>query len=110
LVGLLSGLFGVGVGFLIVPAILYSTRMPMKYAVATSLLIISVISTSGFTRFVVINPGLDWTLLSKICLGGLLGILGGRLVAKKIAGIQLQRTFAGALLAMVAVTLANGLS
>ena len=110
LVGLLSGLFGVGVGFLIVPAILYSTRMPMQYAVATSLLIISVISTSGFTRFVIINPGLDWALLSKICLGGLLGILGGRLVEKKIAGIQLQRTFAGALLAMVAVTLANGLS
>ncbi|MCS5594954.1 MAG: sulfite exporter TauE/SafE family protein [Porticoccaceae bacterium] len=110
LVGLLSGLFGVGGGFLIVPALLFTTRISMLHAVATSLLIISVISASGFTSFVMTNPSLDWTLLSQICLGGLLGMLTGRLLAKKIAGIQLQRTFAGAVLAMIAITLVNGLS
>ena len=110
LIGLLSGLFGVGGGFLIVPALLFITRMPMRNAIATSLLIIGFIGTSGFTSFVIANPSLDWALLSQICLGGLLGMLAGRLVVKYIAGIQLQRTFSVALIAMVAVTLTSGLS
>lgn len=108
-VGLLSGLFGVGGGFLIVPALLFITQVSMRQAVATSLLIICVIGGTGFTSFVAGNSSLDWLLLAQVCFGGLLGMLGGRLIADKIAGPQLQKIFALALIVIAVITLANKL-
>lgn len=104
-VGLLSGLFGVGGGFLIVPALLYITQVSMRQAVATSLLIISVVGSSGFASFVVANPQLDCVLLLKVCAGGLIGMSVGRLVADNIAGAQLQKMFSLSLAAIAALTL-----
>ena len=57
-VGLLSGLFGVGGGFLIVPALLFITQVSMRQAVATSLLIICVVGGTGFASFV--HPMTQW--------------------------------------------------
>lgn len=91
IVGLLSGLFGVGDGFFIVPALLYITQVSMRQAVATSLLIISVIGSSGFLSFALASPNLDWWLLLKVCSGGVLGMIAGRLVAQFIAGVLLQK-------------------
>ena len=109
-VGLLSGLFGVGGGFLIVPALLFITQVSMRQAVATSMLIICVIGGTGFASFVSSSSGtVDWLLLTKVCVGGLLGMLGGRLIADKIAGPQLQKVFALALIAIAAITLVNTL-
>lgn len=108
-VGLLSGLFGVGGGFLIVPALLFITQVSMRQAVATSLLIICVVGGAGFASFVAFNDSVDWILLAQVCIGGLLGMLGGPLVADKIAGAQLQRLFAIGLVAMAAITLADRL-
>jgi len=109
-VGLLSGLFGVGGGFLIVPALLFITQVSMRQAVATSMLIICVIGGTGFASFVSSSSGtVDWLLLAKVCVGGLLGMLGGRLIADKIAGPQLQKVFALALIAIAAITLVNKL-
>ncbi|MDB4108792.1 sulfite exporter TauE/SafE family protein [Porticoccaceae bacterium] len=109
LVGLLSGLFGVGGGFLIVPALLFITQVSMRQAVATSLLIICVIGGTGFASFVVGNSTVDWLLLAKVCVGGLLGMLVGRLIADRIAGPQLQKVFALALITIAALTLTNKL-
>jgi uncharacterized membrane protein YfcA len=52
LTGVLSGLFGVGGGFVIVPALVLLTGVSMLQAVATSLVIISMVSFAGFTSFV----------------------------------------------------------
>jgi uncharacterized membrane protein YfcA len=106
-VGLFSGLFGVGGGFLIVPALLFITQVSMRQAVATSLLVICVVGGTGFASFVASNSTIDWILLAQVCVGGLLGMLGGRLVADKVAGAQLQRIFALALVAIASITLVN---
>jgi uncharacterized membrane protein YfcA len=108
-VGLLSGLFGVGGGFLIVPVLLFITQVSMRQAVATSLLIITLISTTGFSSFVASSSAVDWPLLAQVCTGGLLGMLGGHLVADKIAGPQLQRVFAISLVITTLITLGNQL-
>ena len=104
LVGFLSGLFGVGGGFLIVPALLYITQVSMRQAVATSLLIISVVGISGFLSFALASPHLDWWLLLNVCTGGVFGMVGGRLVAQYIAGVLLQKIFSIALVSIAAMT------
>ena len=81
----------------------------MRQAVATSLLIICVIGGTGFASFVVGNSTVDWLLLAMVCVGGLLGMLVGRLIADRIAGPQLQKVFALALITIAALTLTNKL-
>ena len=63
--GILSGLFGVGGGFLIVPTLVFVAQVSMRQAVATSLLIITLISGAGFFSFAQHNV-LDWQLLSYV--------------------------------------------
>jgi uncharacterized membrane protein YfcA len=109
-VGLLSGLFGVGGGFLIVPALLFITQVSMRQAVATSLLIITFISTIGFLSFAASSPVVNWSLLAKICAGGVIGMLGGHVVADKIAGPQLQKIFSAALIITALITLGDQLA
>ena len=108
-VGILSGLFGVGGGFLIVPTLVFIAQVSMRQAVATSLLIITPISGAGFLSFAQ-NNMLDWHLLSQVGAGGLLGMLGGRLMANKIAGAPLEKIFAVSLVAVTLTTLARQLS
>ncbi len=107
IVGLLSGLLGVGGGFLIVPVLLFITQVSMRQAVATSLLIITLISATGFFSFVTSSSAVDWQLLTQVCTGGLLGMLGGHLVADKITGPQLQRIFAISLVITILAMLGN---
>ena len=109
LVGLLSGLFGVGGGFLIVPSLLFISQVSMGQAVATSLLIICVIGGAGFVSFAAGNNSLDWPHLAQVCFGGLLGMLGASLIANRISGPQLQKIFALALFATATIILANSL-
>ena len=61
IVGILTGLVGAGGGFLIIPALVVLSNLPMKQAVGTSLLIIAAKSLIGFTGDLGKNP-MDWTL------------------------------------------------
>jgi hypothetical protein len=97
--GFLSGLFGVGGGFLIVPALVLVTRMGVHRAVATSLLIISAIGFSGAAS-AVLQGRIDWAILLPFAAGGAAAMLAGRRFAGRIAGPTLQRTFA-AIIALV---------
>lgn len=107
LVGLLTGLFGVGGGFLIVPLLLFLTGISMQQAVGTSLLIITVVSGVGFVNHALSSRELDWLMLALISLGGIMGMfLGGRL-AHKIAGPQLQRVFAIGLVVVSIIMVAS---
>ncbi|HOW75804.1 MAG TPA: sulfite exporter TauE/SafE family protein [Candidatus Competibacteraceae bacterium] len=95
--GFLSGLFGVGGGFLIVPALVLIASLPMQRAVATSLLIIAIISAAGSVSYLLAGRPLAWTVTTLFALGGLGGmILGGRL-SRRLAGPQLQKLFATAM-------------
>jgi uncharacterized protein len=91
--GMLSGVFGVGGGFLIVPALVLVTRMGVHNAVATSLLIISAIGFSGAAS-AVLDGRIDWAILIPFAAGGAVAMIAGRQFAGRIAGPTLQRVFA----------------
>jgi uncharacterized membrane protein YfcA len=93
MVGLLTGFFGVGGGFLIVPALALALGMHMAVAVGTSLVIIALNSASGIAAHAG-KGGLDVPIALLFIAGGLVGgVLGGRL-AGWIDERQLSRAFA----------------
>lgn len=106
LVGLLSGLFGVGGGFLIVPLLLALSPISMAQAVSTSLIIIAVVSGSGFISHLILNPHLDLWVLVLVGFGGLLGMMTGQAISHKIANATLQKVFSICLIAVSITTLA----
>jgi uncharacterized membrane protein YfcA len=97
--GFLSGLFGVGGGFIIVPALVLVTRMGVHRAVATSLFVISVIGAAGATG-VIWHDTIAWKVLLPFAAGGALMMFATRLFAARIAGPRLQRVLAVAIVAV----------
>jgi uncharacterized protein len=91
--GFLSGLFGVGGGFLIVPALVLVTRMGVHRAVATSLLIITAIGFSGALG-AILRGRIDWQVFVPFAFGGGAAMLAGRMLAERLAGPMLQKVFA----------------
>jgi uncharacterized membrane protein YfcA len=106
-VGLLSGLFGVGGGFLIVPLLLALSAISMAQAVGTSLFIIALISSSGFVSHLLIHQPANLSALLWVIGGGVLGMMLGQAISRRIANAQLQKSFAICLLAVCAITLAR---
>lgn len=105
LVGILSGLFGVGGGFLIVPLMLMLSPISMPQAVSTSLAIIAVVSGSGFISYLIMSPGHDWQSLGLVAAGGVLGMMIGQAISHKIANALLQKVFAVSLLIISVIIL-----
>ncbi|SHJ35140.1 sulfite exporter TauE/SafE family protein [Pseudozobellia thermophila] len=91
-VGLLTGLVGAGGGFLIIPALVLLAKLPMKRAVATSLLIIAIKSMIGFIGDVE-NIDIDWGFLLVFSLLSITGIFLGTWLNKFIAGDKLKKYF-----------------
>lgn len=98
--GLLSGLFGVGGGFLIVPALVLVASLPMRRAVATSLWVIAIISAIGLLSHLAAGHRLDVGIAAGFVLGGLSGMALGIAVGRHIAGPTLQKLFAGMIVAV----------
>jgi uncharacterized protein len=98
-VGILTGLVGVGGGFLIVPALVLVARLPMKEAIGTSLLVIALKSATGFLGYLgqVEVPWAFMTLFTAVAVGGIL--IGTHLVRYVSQG-ALKRAFAIFLLVM----------
>jgi len=92
LAGLLSGLLGVGGGFVIVPALRRYTNLPVQSIVATSLGVLAIISTGG-TVFSAISGNFDLFIAAPFSLGALGGLLIGMRFGKKISGPRLQQLF-----------------
>lgn len=92
IVGVLTGLVGAGGGFLIIPALVLLTKLPMKKAVGTSLLIIAAKSLIGFTSDAS-QQTMDWTLLLSITLMAVAGLFAGKALSKKIEGGKLKKGF-----------------
>jgi uncharacterized membrane protein YfcA len=91
--GLLSGLLGVGGGFVMVPALQRYTDLPMRPVVATSLAVIALVSVSGVATSAA-TGGMAWSVAMPFSAGALAGMLGGRLVSARLAGPHLQIGFA----------------
>jgi len=98
-VGLLTGLVGAGGGFLIIPALVILTGLPMKQAVGTSLLIIAAKSLIGFTGDVT-EQAIDWVLLGFVTAMAVVGIIVGNQLSKKIDGNKLKKGFGWFVLVM----------
>ncbi|WP_265130157.1 sulfite exporter TauE/SafE family protein [Chryseobacterium oranimense] len=98
-VGILTGLVGAGGGFMIIPALVNLLKTPMKIAIGTSLVIISLNSLIGFFSSIP-NTEIDWKLLSTISSIAIVGIIIGSQLAKKIDGKKLKPAFGWFILLM----------
>lgn len=91
-VGFLTGLVGAGGGFLIIPALVLLAKLPMKKAVATSLMIIAVKSLIGFVGDVQ-NMKIDWAFLLLFTALSIVGIFLGIYLNNWIDGKKLKKAF-----------------
>jgi hypothetical protein len=98
-IGVLTGLVGAGGGFLIIPALVLLAKLPMKKAVATSLLIIAIKSLIGFIGDVE-NLEIDWKFLSLFTGLSVIGIFIGTWLSKFIDGKKLKKGFGWFVLVM----------
>lgn len=98
-VGMLTGIVGAGGGFLIIPALVLFANLPMKRAVATSLLIIAAKSLIGFLGDVQ-NIVIDWTFLLTFTGISIIGIFIGIYLNKFIDGKSLKKAFGWFVLVM----------
>ncbi len=109
LVGILTGLLGVGGGFLIVPALVIVGGLPMRLAVGTSLIIIAMNSWTGFLKYLHVLGSLDahvdWRAIAIFLLVGICGALSGSFLNHRINQRLLRRLFAGFLLIMAVFVL-----
>jgi uncharacterized membrane protein YfcA len=105
-VGFLTGLFGVGGGFLIIPALTLLLGLPMATAVATSLVIIVINSAAGFTAHLSDAP-IDVSIAIAFTLAAVLGSLAAGHLAPRLPGKRLRRWFAYLVLAVAAYVIAQ---
>lgn len=100
IVGIVTGFLGAGGGFLIIPALLFFANLPMKQAVGTSLLIISINSIIGFAGDIFIGTAIDYGFLILISAMAFIGMLLGTQLSKKIDGDKLKPIFGWFVLVM----------
>jgi uncharacterized protein len=99
IVGVLTGLVGAGGGFLIIPALVLFSKLPMKMAVGTSLLIIATKSLLGFTGDLGHYP-IEWDLLLTVTALATVGIFFGNRLSRTIDGQKLKTIFGWFILVM----------
>jgi uncharacterized membrane protein YfcA len=95
--GVLTGLFGVGGGFIIVPALVTFSGMGMQRAVGTSLLVITLVSLSGIASHFLSGDSVPVAVSLLFLAGSLAGMFAGSAVARRLAGHRLQQAFAVAI-------------
>lgn len=106
--GAVTGLLGVGGGFLAVPALVSVLRLPMRTAVATSLVVILVNAVASLTtRVAAGGASLDPAVLGPLVGAAVLGAWDGKRLGAKLSGTALQRAFAALLLAVAAFMLVD---
>lgn len=93
-IGSLTGLVGVGGGFLIVPTLINLFALDAKKAIGTSLVVITANSFIGFKSDVIFGEKLDWLMLLSLCLATLIGMIAGIFLSKKIDSSSLKKIFA----------------
>jgi uncharacterized membrane protein YfcA len=107
-VGLLTGFFGVGGGFVLVPALVLALSFPMTVAVGTSLLVIAVNSATALAaRMSSGASGLHWGLVVTVTVAAVAGSLAGGRLAARLEPRHLTRAFGVLLLAVAVYTAAR---
>ena len=108
-VGLFSGFFGIGGGFLIVPGLMLATSMPLPMAIGTSLVAVSAFGAATAASYAA-SGLIDWPLAGLFILGGVLGGLAGTRLGQRLAGRKraLTVTFAGLVILVGLYVVARG--
>ncbi|GIX04062.1 MAG: UPF0721 transmembrane protein [Planctomycetaceae bacterium] len=96
--GILSGMFGVGGGFIIVPALVWFSHMPIRKAVGTSLMVVAWVALSGIFSRWFSGESLAWAWIGLFVMGGILGLSIGQSIVHRLHEGKLQRVFAVAVL------------
>ncbi len=107
-VGFMTGFFGVGGGFIIVPTLVLILGFDMPEAVGTSLLIIAIISAVALSSRLA-TTGVDWRVAIPFTVAALVGALVGNRVADRLPSSDLIRWFAALLVAVALYTFVNSL-
>lgn len=102
-VGFLTGFFGVGGGFVIVPALVLALRFPMPEAVGTSLLVIAINSAVALAPRVS-TTGIEWRIALPFAVAALLGVGVGTRLADRVEAATLTRLFVALLVAVALYT------
>ena len=107
--GLMSGLLGVGGGFVIIPALSRYTDLSARSIQRTSLAVIALVSLSGVTA-AAIQGSLPWDIAWPFALGAVVALLAGQALAGKLDDKRLQQAFAWLTLAVALLMMARSLS
>lgn len=109
-VGALSGFFGIGGGFLIVPALVLATGMPMLEAIGTSLVAVTAFGLTTAASYAMAGL-VDWGLAGVFVAGGIAGSLAGARAGRALARKRgmLTRVFASLILAVAAYMLSRSI-
>ncbi|MGW1911549.1 sulfite exporter TauE/SafE family protein [Streptomyces sp. NPDC002076] len=105
--GAVTGVLGVGGGFLAVPALVNVLGIRMRAAVGTSLLVITVNSLAALAMRTGRADGLDWSVIGPFAGAAILGAWDGKRLSAKLSGRTLQRVFALVLLAVAGLMLVD---
>ncbi len=103
-VGLMTGFFGVGGGFLVVPALVLALRLPMPIAVGTSLAVITINSAAAFVTRLGTGAHLDWVPVIALTGAAIVGSLLGARVATRVDPRRLGLAFSVLLVAVASYT------
>lgn len=98
--GILTGLFGVGGGFLIVPALVTFSGLGLQRAIGTSLLVITLVSLTGVAGHFMTGGTVPWLTTVLFLIGSLAGMWAGTAIASRLAGRRLQQLFAATVVAV----------
>lgn len=91
--GFLSGLLGVGGGFVVIPALRKATDLPMPSILATALAVVALVSATGVAAAVFVG-NMNWLVALPFAAGALTGMLIGRKIAGQLDASRLQQGFA----------------
>ncbi len=108
-VGLLSGLFGVGGGFLIVPALVAFATMDVPRAVGTSLLVTTLVGASAVAAQVAAGRSIPLDVTAAFVAGSVPALFVGSALGRRLSGPALARGFAVAILLVAALVMAKTL-
>ena len=103
--GALTGFFGVGGGFAIVPALTLVLHLPIKRAASTSLLIMTITAVVALVARAQTSLNVDLGVIGAFTVASMLGAVAGAPLTRKVSSQKLTASFAALLLAVAVATL-----
>ena len=103
-VGLMTGFFGVGGGFLVVPTLVFALGVPMPIAVGTSLLVITINSAAAFAVRIAAGVQFDWWPVIALTVAAMVGSVFGARLGRRVDSSRLAWAFSLLILGVAGYT------